>query len=93
MEVLTIPYDEGWSLYRFDNNGKKEEVKLYKAQGGFNSFVAEEGKFSYSLEYVTPGLRTGILGFGIGFTMFATMYIGIDLNKKKKEYFEEKFSI
>lgn len=93
MEVLTIPYDEGWSLYRFDNNGKKEEIKLYKAQGGFNSFVAEEGEFSYSLEYVTPGLRTGILGFGIGFTMFATMYIGIDLNKKKKEYFEEKFSI
>lgn len=93
MEVLTIPYDEGWSLYRFDDKGNKTQIKLYKAQGGFNSFVAEKGDFSYSLEYVTPGLKTGILGFGIGFTLFSIMYIGLDLNQRYKEYMKKIIEI
>ena len=37
MEVLTIPYDEGFKLTRKDSEGKVKEIKLYKAQGGFNS--------------------------------------------------------
>ena len=77
--VLTIPYDEGWSLVRTDENGTSEDVKLYRAQGGFLSFVAENGNYSYKLRYVTPKLTNGMIGFGIGLTFFSALYIGIDV--------------
>ncbi len=79
MVVLTIPYDEGWSLSKKDSNGTYSDVKLYKAQGGFLSFVAEEGNYSYTLKYVTPQLTNGMIGFGIGLLFFGALYIGMDV--------------
>ncbi len=55
MIVLSVPYDEGWSL---KVNG--EEAKIYKVDSGFIGFIAPKGKATYSLNYFTPGLKTGI---------------------------------
>ncbi len=73
--VLTIPYDSGWSLNKKDAKGNTEEVKIYKAQGGFVGFVADEGEFTYELSYQTPGLATGLKVVLIGMVLTVAMYI------------------
>jgi uncharacterized membrane protein YfhO len=93
MEVLTIPYDEGWSLTRISEDGVKTPITLYKAQGGFNSFVAEKGNFSYELRYETPGLKTGILGFGLGLMMFSALYVTFDIELTRKQAIKKQLGL
>jgi hypothetical protein len=93
LQVLTIPYDSGWKLTRIDENGNRENVKLYMAQGGFNSFVVESGNYSYELTYSTPGLSTGILGFGIGLSLFSALYIAFDLDFLQKKQIKKLLAI
>lgn len=54
--ALQIPYDKGWSL-KDENN---EDIKMYKVNGGFIGFIANEGNHSYKLSYFTPSLMTGV---------------------------------
>lgn len=87
VSVLTIPFDKGFSLTRIDGNGNKEKVKLYKAQGGFISFVNPKGTNHYILEYHTPYLATGMIGFSFG----AMMLIGViylEILKEDKKFIQ-----
>lgn len=73
---LNIPYDAGWSLSK--NN---EPVKIYKLNGGFIGLISDAGNSSYSLDYTTPGLKTGAL-----FTSFGLLYlllISLYFNRKE----------
>lgn len=88
VSVLTIPYDLGWKLKAYDENGERE-VKIYKGQGGFVSFVNEKGNIHYSLEYYTPMLDYGAIGFSIGTMMFALMYYSFNVIKEDKQFIEE----
>ena len=60
---LTIPYDKGWSAIV---NGRPSEIVPVLG----NSFMAiplqGEGSFEISLDYTTPGLRTGIILMSVG---------------------------
>lgn len=85
ISVLSIPYDEGWSLKRIDENKKSENVKIYKGQGGFVSFVNLKGDYHYELVYHTPHLATGCVGFTIGAMIFAGIYYSLDLKKDDKK--------
>lgn len=89
ISVLTIPYDKGWSLYRYDENNVKEEVKIYKGQGGFVSFVNESGNNHYKLEYHTPHLALGSVGFIFGSMMFAGLYYALEVRREEKEYIKK----
>ena len=62
---LNIPYDQGWTL-----TCDEEEVDIITMNGGFIGFVAKSGNHKYFLNYVTPGMNTGLMitlgGVGIG---------------------------
>lgn len=86
--VLTIPYDEGWSLEVKDTNGEITSSEIFKAQGGFCAFVAKKGAQEYYLSYFTPKLKEGLIISLAGFITFG-LSLGanylIDNRKKKKE--------
>ena len=90
--VLSIPYDDGWKLIRTDSQGEQEEVKIYKGQGGFVSFVNEKGDYHYELSYYTPYLYEGSIGFIIGSALFAGLYYSLEILKKDHSYYQKLMS-
>jgi hypothetical protein len=62
---LNIPYDQGWTL-----TCDEEEVDIITMNGGFIGFIAKSGNHKYFLNYVTPGMNTGLMitlgGVGLG---------------------------
>lgn len=93
MVVLQIPYDSGWSLKRIDQNNNEENIKLYKGQGGFISFLGQEGNYHYKLEYYTPLLKEGFYIMGIGVGLVSAYYITYTLIFFNKKRFQEKFNL
>lgn len=88
ISVLSIPYDTGWSLTRINQDKTKEEVKIYKGQGGFVSFVNEKGNCTYKLTYQTPYLSLGLVGFVFGAIIFAGLYYSLEVFKEDKKYLD-----
>lgn len=84
--VLTIPYDTGWTLTRIDKDGNEEEIEMFKGQGGFLSFINEKGDYRYRLDYLTPYLYEGCLGFIAGSMLFAGMYYSLHIVRDDKEF-------
>ena len=93
MVVLTIPIDEGWTLYSVDSNNQKEEVEIIKAQGGFIGFVGQEGEMSYLLEYETPGLKYGVYGLSIGIFLLGVLYVGFELSNQDKKTLKKQLAL
>ena len=85
VSVLTIPYDKGWKLYRYDNSQNRQKVKIYKGQGGFISFVSESGTWDYRLVYQTPYLVEGAIGFIVGSISYAFIYYTFEKIKEDKK--------
>ena len=54
--VLSIPSEEGWTLYV---DGKESEILDFKET--FISVYLEEGHHEIELKYMTPGLKTGMM--------------------------------
>ena len=54
--VLSIPSEEGWTLYV---DGKETEIMDFK--DAFISVYLEEGVHDIALKYETPGLKTGVI--------------------------------
>ena len=84
--VSKIAYDNGWRLYS-TTNGVKEEVKTYNGMGGFVSFLAKPGEYTYELVYETPYGNSGRIIGMISFTIFITsllvyQYYTFEKNKK-----------
>lgn len=96
MVVLQIPYDKGWSLKTYDDNHKLiASKKIYKGQGGFISFLAEEGHYYYEFDYSTPNLLLGIGVMSVGIICAGT-YLILENNhrispKKMKNKFVNPF--
>jgi uncharacterized membrane protein YfhO len=84
LAVLSVPYDEGWSLKALIN-GEYTNIDLYKGNGGFISFLVPEGNVSYSLSYCTPKLSTGALGCVIGSIFLALLYYSLTVVIEDKE--------
>lgn len=80
--VLNIPYDSGWSIV--DQN--KEGLPIYKAQGGFISFVATAGDNSYYLSYETPYLRAGLKITYFGTIITTICFVTLNYLEERKKY-------
>lgn len=93
MVVLTIPYDTGWSLKAIDSQGIVNDVEVIKAQGGFVSFVGQEGEMSYVLTYQTPGLKEGMLGLGIGLFLLGCLYLSFEQIDQDKKYIKKQLAL
>ena len=90
--VLQIPYDNGWSLERISGE-EKENIDLYKGQGGFVAFLGKAGNYRYVLKYQTPYLKQGIICLGIGTALLSAFYIGhLNFYLSKRKY-EELFRV
>ena len=85
--VSYIPYDAGWKLVAKDTNGKAQKLKVYNGNGGFVSFVAPKGNYSYTLTYVTPYLPISYVVSALSITSFFLSMVGYTIyqnNKKKR---------
>ena len=88
MVVTRIAYEEGWNIVQIDENGNRKNLKPFLAQGGFVSFLADEGNNHYELDFYPPYLKESSLFTALG--IFVTLityisYLYIDLNKIDRE--------
>jgi uncharacterized membrane protein YfhO len=60
MIVLQVPYDKGWKCVATDANGNTKDLKVYKADGGFNCVMGEIGETTYSFQFKTHLFDAGL---------------------------------
>ena len=90
--VSYVAFDAGWKIKATDNiTGRTSDLKVYKANGGFVSFVAPVGDYSYEMTYNTPYLNISYLGSAFAFTGFFVSMLGYYLyHEKKKNHYLDK---
>ena len=89
--VSRVAYDKGWKISAFNNETKKsEDIKVYKGNGGFVSFVAPKGDYKYTMTYKTPGLTLSYLVTAFSVTSFFVSMVGYHYlqEKKRKHYLD-----
>ena len=89
--VSYVPYDAGWKLTAKNiETGKTEKLKVYNGNGGFVSFVAPAGHYSYNLTYVTPYLTVSYIVSALTISSFFLSMVGYTIcqNNKKKRYLD-----
>ena len=74
--VTQLPWEDGWTVKATSKNGTTKNLELFKAQGGFVSFVAEQGENSYSMDFYTPYLKEGSIISIMGLFLFASTFLG-----------------
>ena len=92
--VSYVAFDSGWKIKGKDNTtGKTTDLKTYKANGGFVSFVAPVGDYSYEMTYKTPYLDLSYLGSAFAFTGFFVSMLGYHLyiESKKNHYLDDLY--
>ena len=83
--VSHVAFDAGWKLKATDNQTKKTtNIKLYKGNGAFVSFVAPKGDYSYTLIYETPYLNLSYFVSTVSFMTFFTSMLAYHLYQEKK---------
>ena len=89
--ISRVAYDQGWSIKAKDNDtGKSFDVKVYKGNGGFISFVAPKGNISYTMTYMTPYLVPSYIISAFSVTGFFASMFGYHLyiEKKRNHYLD-----
>ena len=92
--ISRVPFDKGWKVNAINNStGKKNDIKVYKGNGGFVSFVAPSGNYSYVMTYETPYLTISYIFSALSITGFFTSLVGYHIyqERKKKHYLDEIF--
>ena len=88
--VSYVAFDAGWKVKATNNEtGKTEEIKTYNANGGFVSFLAKPGNYSYEMVYKTPYLNISYLASAAAVMGFCVSLLGYHIyqEKKKTHYF------
>ena len=84
--VSRVAFDNGWSIKGTNNDtGESFDVKTYKGNGAFVSFVAPKGNVSYTMTYMTPYLKTSFLISALSVTGFFISLAGYHLYVEKKK--------
>ena len=87
--ISRVAYDKGWSIKAQDKHtGQSFDVKVYKGNGGFVSFVAPKGNYTYTMTYQTPYLSVSSIVSAFSITGFFVSMVGyhIYVEKKKTKY-------
>jgi uncharacterized membrane protein YfhO len=74
--MLTIPYDEGWTL-RVDG----EETGIVKVLGAFMAAEVGPGMHSFELTFVPTGLVPGAVASTLGLVA-AVVYLNLDAGRR-----------
>ena len=86
-----VAYDKGWKITAKNNDsGNRQQIKIYKGNGGFVSFVAPKGNYSYVMTYETPYLAGSYLISALSATSFFVSLVGYHIyqNKKRQHYLD-----
>ncbi len=83
--VSRVAYDKGWSIKGKDKDGKVTNIKVYKGNGGFVSFVAPSGEMSYVMTYQTPYLTGSYILSALTTTGFFVSLFAYHLYQEKKK--------
>lgn len=85
--VTKIPFDKGWKLYREDTNSHKKQIETFVGNGGFVSFICEEGEYSYTFIYETPysNIASYLSAFGTSIFLLSLIYYQFDKEKKYRD--------
>lgn len=86
--LLTIPYDEGWSLYI---DGKKTKIEK-TVDFLMSSPKLSAGEHDYELKYTLPGLNIGIMMLVSGVILMTGMALYPLFPRKKEESNQDYFS-
>ena len=83
--VTRVAYDNGWKLKATNNDTKvTTDMKVYKGNGGFVSFVAPKGSYSYTMVYETPYLKLSYVVSAVSFMTFFASLLGYHYYQEKK---------
>ena len=83
--VTRVAYDNGWKLKATNNDTKvTTDMKVYKGNGGFVSFVAPKGSYSYTMFYETPYLKLSYVVSAVSFMTFFASLLGYHYYQEKK---------
>lgn len=88
--VTRLAYEDGFKLKAVDEFGNKKDIQVFNGQGGFVSFIAEKGNWSYTLTFNTPYLQLSSYFSMIGVFAFMSSIVAywyIELEKEKKSIF------
>lgn len=89
--VSRVAFDKGWSIKAKNNEtGEKINVKVYKGNGGFVSFVAPKGNYSYTMTYMTPYLTGSYIVSAFSTIGFFTSMLAYHLYIEKKKVHLDK---
>ena len=84
--VSRVAFDKGWSIKAKNNDtGEMFDVKTYKGNGAFVSFVAHKGNISYTMTYMTPYLKIAYLASALSVTGFFASLMGYHIYVEKKK--------
>ena len=89
-----VAYDKGWKVTAKDNvTGKTQPIKVYKANGGFVSFIAPKGSYSYTMTYETPYLAVSYLVSALTATTFFVSLVGYQIyqDRKRQHHLDKLF--
>lgn len=92
--VSQVAYDVGWKI-KATNNATKQvtNLKVYKGNGGFVSFIAQKGDYSYTMSYETPYLKISYIVSAAAFITYFTSMLGYHFyqEKKRNHYLDNLF--
>ena len=89
--VSQVAYDKGWKITAKDSAGNKQNIKIYKGNGGFVSFVAPKGDISYTMTYKTPYRTVSALTTVFSTSAFFLSLVGYyAYQEKKKQHYLDK---
>ena len=86
-----VAFDKGWKINAIDNDtGKRMSIDTYKGNGGFVSFIAPKGNYSYTMVYETPYLGISYFVSALATTSFFVSLVAYHIyqNKKKPYYLD-----
>ena len=84
--VSRVAYDKGWKIAaKNTDTGKVSDIKVYKGNGGFVSFVAPQGNYSYTMTYTTPYLTISYLVSALSITGFFASMVAYHIYVDKKK--------
>ena len=85
--VSRVAYDAGWSIKATNKaTGEKSNIKVYKGNGGFISFVAPKGNYEYEMTYMTPYLKGSYILSALSTGGFFISLLAYYLFIEKKQY-------
>ena len=84
--ISKVAFDRGWKITaKNKTTGQSQNIKVYKGNGAFVSFVAPQGEYTYTMTYQTPYLNVSYIVTAFATTSFFVSMVGYHIYQEKKK--------